>query len=130
MVLLTPLLLASIAHAAGGAASGYDDRVMIDRATKAADSVHAHWKGLAGTDADQRKAVAPHIDRLRAVVAKVGVALRSRDAPKDIVAHRRAIKSAIEKFLACAAAYGGISRSHDAMQRKLAGLKKTKPTPC
>jgi len=130
MALLTPLLVASVASAAGDAASGYDDRVMIDRATKAVESVRGRWQNPDKATASQRKALASHLNELRAVVRALGVVLRSRDAPEEIVAHRRAIKTAIEKFLTCAGACSGISRSHAAAARKLTSLKKTKPTPC
>ena len=126
-VLLAPLLAASIAWAAGEAASGYDDRVMIDRATKALDSVRGRWQNPDKATAGVRKALASHLSELRAVVRAVGVVLRSRDAPGEIVAHRRAIKSCLEKFLARVDVYGRTCHLHAATQRKLSSIKRAKP---
>lgn len=126
-VLLVPFLAASIARAAGDAASGYDDRVMIDRATKALDSVRGRWQNPDEATASVRKALASHLNELRAVVRAVGVVLRSRDAPGEIVSHRRAIKSRIETFLARVDVYGRTCHLYAATQRKLNSIKRAKP---
>ncbi len=127
MALLTPLLVASIARAAGGAASGYDDRVVIDRATKAARSAGACWQNPDKATADVRKALASHLNELRTVVRAVGVVLRSRDAAGDIVAHRRAMKTSIGTFLARVDVYGRTCHLQAAAQRKLNSIKRSKP---
>ena len=125
--LLVPFLAASIARAGGDAASGYDDRVMIDRVAKTLGSIHGRWQNPDQATADQRKTLAFHLSELRAIHRAVGVVLRSREAPREIVAHRRAIQSRLEKFLTRVSVYGRTCELHASARRKLHSLKRAEP---
>lgn len=131
-VALIPLaLVAYLVPKARAAGETYDDRVMIDRALRAAQKLQPliplRNQTRTRPNAFANKTLTAGPSELRAVLRAVAAASRWRGAPEEILRHRKTMKDEINRFLAELGAYRTVFTSVATLRRKLDAIKKVKP---